>query len=138
VNIEFINEHPSFQFNLEDNFYDKTKSLFISEKVVKDISLCVVFMSDDDLLEINMKHLDHDYFTDIITFPIDETDDFLEADIYISIDRVKANANNYKVDSMRELLRVLLHGCLHLCGYNDHSKEEKRVMRAKEDFYLSF
>ena len=138
MNIEFINEHPSFQFNLEDNFYDKTKSLFISEKVVKDISLCVVFMSDDDLLEINMKHLDHDYFTDIITFPIDETDDFLEADIYISIDRVKANANNYKVDSMRELLRVLLHGCLHLCGYNDHSKEEKRVMRAKEDFYLSF
>ena len=137
MDIEFVNEYDSFDFNQEDVFVDKITKVFTTEKVLKEVSLCFVFMSDDYLLEINKEHLNHDYYTDIITFPIEETEDSLEADIYISIDRVKDNAAEFEVDFNVELLRVVLHGVLHLCGYGDKTEAEIVTMRAKENYYIN-
>lgn len=94
----------------------------------------VIFMSDENLLELNRTYLGHDDYTDIITFPLDE--DPIEAELYISIDRVKDNAAAMDVHTDEELARVMVHGLLHLCGYGDKSDAEKRVMRTMENKYL--
>jgi probable rRNA maturation factor len=97
----------------------------------------VICVSDEYLLEMNMKYLNHDYFTDIITF--DYTNDLVvSGDLYISVDRVVDNANLNGVSVNNEFLRVCVHGVLHLCGYKDKSDSEIAVMREKEDFYLSY
>ncbi len=93
-----------------------------------------VFCSDAYLLDMNKQYLDHDYFTDVITFPMD--DESIFGDIFISTDRVTDNAKTLGVDPHKELLRVMIHGALHLAGYGDKSPEEEKVMREKEDFYL--
>lgn len=94
-----------------------------------------VFCSDDRLLEINKTYLQHDYYTDIITFPL-QTDP-LEATIFISIERVRENAHIYKSDFEDELHRVLAHGLLHLLGQMDKTDEQKKAMRNKEDECLA-
>ena len=96
--------------------------------------LDIVFCSDEFLLEINRNHLDHDYYTDIITFPLN--DNPLIAEIYISIDRVQENAAGLNISFEDELHRVMIHGVLHLCGYDDHEEEDIRMIRKKEEFYL--
>jgi probable rRNA maturation factor len=96
--------------------------------------LDIIFCSDDFLLEVNQKHLGHDFYTDIITFPLNENP--LLAEIYISIDRVKDNAQTLDIPFERELHRVMIHGVLHLCGYDDHEEEDIKIIRKKEDFYL--
>jgi len=98
--------------------------------------IAVIFCSDDYLLEINRKHLEHDYYTDIITFDYGE-EDWVSGDLFISIDTVRSNAQEYGVSFLQELHRVIIHGVLHLCGYGDKSPSEAEIMRAKEDFYLS-
>lgn len=98
--------------------------------------LTVIFCSDDYLLEINNNHLNHDYFTDIITFDYTE-DKIISGDLFISYDRVVENANSFHVELMNELSRVVFHGVLHLCGYKDKSQEDELLMRQKEDFYLN-
>ncbi|MCF0075623.1 rRNA maturation RNase YbeY [Dyadobacter sp. CY261] len=95
-----------------------------------------IFCSDEYLLEINKEYLDHDYFTDIITFDNSEEDNQLEGDIYISVDRVRDNAATFHTDFDTEMRRVLIHGLLHLAGYGDSSEALKTAMRAKEDEYL--
>jgi len=95
-----------------------------------------IFCSDEYLLEINKQYLDHDYFTDIITFDNSEEDKQLEGDIYISVDRVRDNADTFHTDFDSEMRRVLIHGLLHLVGYEDSSEALKTAMRAKEDEYL--
>ena len=92
--------------------------------------LSVVFCSDNYLLELNIKHLGHDYYTDIITF--DYSEETISGDLFISIDRVKDNANSYKVSFSEELNRVIAHGVLHLIGYGDKSESEATTMRIKE------
>ncbi len=103
-------------------------------KTFGDIS--IIFCSDAYLLELNKKYLNHDYFTDIITFDYCEGE-VVSSDIFISVDSVRANAVEYGVPFENELHRVMVHGILHLVGYDDHSEEEVRVMRSKEDFYLA-
>ena len=93
-----------------------------------------VFCTDPFLLEINRTHLDHDYFTDIITFPLN--DDPLIAEIYISIDRVKENASTLGIPFEEELKRVIIHGVLHLCGYDDHEEDDIRIIREKEEEWI--
>lgn len=93
-----------------------------------------IFCSDEFLLEINKKHLGHDDYTDIITFPFEE--DPVAGEIYISIDRVKENAATFGVNFSEELRRVMIHGILHLCGYDDHEDEDIEEIRMKEDVYL--
>lgn len=103
------------------------------------VDLSYVFCTDDYLLNINIEHLDHHTLTDIITFDLSDHPDNpeIEGEIYISIDRVKENADNFKVSFESELSRVLAHGILHLCGYKDKSPVEEQLMREKENFYLS-
>ena len=97
--------------------------------------LQIIFTSDKELLEMNRSFLEHDYYTDIITFPLN--DDPLIAEIYISLERVKDNAATLKVSKKREVMRVMVHGVLHLCGYGDSQPGEKKEMREKENYYLS-
>ena len=96
-----------------------------------------IFCSDEYLLEINKQYLDHDYFTDIITFDNSEEEKVIEGDIYISVDRVRDNAATFNADFEAEMRRVLIHGLLHLMGYQDSDEQLKTDMRAKEDQHLS-
>lgn len=95
----------------------------------------VIFCSDNYILDVNMKYLQHDYFTDIITFDYCEND-ILSGDLFISIDSVRENSEFYGTEFKDELNRVIVHGLLHLIGYDDHSDEDIKMMRSKEDYYL--
>jgi rRNA maturation RNase YbeY len=95
----------------------------------------IIFASDEYLYDLNRIYLNHDYYTDVITFPYNEPG-IIAGDIFISIDRVKENAQTYKTTFTNELNRVIIHGILHLIGYNDKTEQEQSQMRAKEDFYL--
>jgi rRNA maturation RNase YbeY len=96
-----------------------------------------IFCSDDYLLQVNRDHLDHDYYTDIITFDNSETEDKIDGDLFISVDRVADNASQLQIPTEQELRRVLAHGLLHLCGYGDKSEEEAKQMRTKEEEWLA-
>jgi rRNA maturation RNase YbeY len=100
------------------------------------VELQYIFCSDDRLLEINRQFLQHDYFTDIITFPLSEPGQPITAEIYISVDRVRENARQFGNTIQQELLRVIFHGALHLCGYGDKTPQEEKKMRHMEEKYL--
>ena len=97
--------------------------------------ISVIFCSDPYLLEINRKYLGHDYYTDIITFDYSEGDT-ISGDLFISVDTVRSNAEYYSADFKDELDRVIVHGVLHLIGYDDHTDEQSAEMRARENHYL--
>ena len=99
-------------------------------------SLQYVFCSDKYLLNINKQFLNHDYYTDIISFDLSETKGQLVGDIYISVDRVKENARTLKTTQGNELLRVIFHGALHFCGYKDKKPADAKLMRSMEDKWL--
>ena len=102
------------------------------------LSLDIIFCSDEYLLEINNKHLQHDYYTDIITFDLSDPNSTQTiGELYISIDRVKDNALSLQAKFSIELLRVVFHGALHLCGYKDKTPTDIKRMREKEDEYLN-
>ncbi|RZL42349.1 MAG: rRNA maturation RNase YbeY [Pedobacter sp.] len=132
-------------FFLEDVSYNLRDKQLLRNWINQTISsekyslseLNFIFCSDDYLLEINKQYLNHDTFTDIITFDNSEEEKVIFGDIFISIDRIKENAANFKVGMKDELHRVIIHGTLHLLGYPDKKKEEKALMTTKEDFYLA-
>lgn len=135
---------PKVHFNYADrklHYAQKTalkqfvETIFQKEK--KQLAtIRYVFCSDDFLLDINRSSLNHDYYTDIITFDLSEPNQLIESEVYISVDRVKDNAQTNKVSFENELCRVIFHGALHLCGYKDKKKEDVLVMRKKEEYYL--
>lgn len=94
-----------------------------------------VFMNDDSLLAYNQQYLNHDFYTDVITFDDSELS-VINGDILVSMDRIKDNAQLLQTDFKEEFLRVVVHGVLHLCGYKDKLKSEELLMRSKEKFYL--
>jgi len=96
-----------------------------------------IFCSDDYLLEINKEYLDHNYYTDIITFDNSDEQYQIESDIFISLDRVYDNANQLNVPRGTELLRVMAHGVLHLCGFKDKTEEDQTIMTKQENICLS-
>ena len=98
--------------------------------------LSIVFCSDDYLLELNRQFLQHDYYTDILTFLMSERGAPVEGELYISVDRVRDNARALGVPTLQELRRVIIHGSLHLCGYKDKLKKDQELIRQKEDRYL--
>lgn len=114
---------------------DFIQSIFKKEKRSLS-SITYVFCSDAFLLQMNHDFLQHDYYTDIITFGLSEKGEPIEAEVYISLDRVRDNAKNLGHSFRNETLRVIFHGALHLCGYADKMKSEISLMRDKEDQYL--
>ncbi len=101
------------------------------------VELNYIFCSDDHLLKINQEYLGHDYYTDIITFDHSDSENEIEGDIFISIDRIKENAKTLSQAFDQELARALAHGLLHLFGFGDGTDSEKKRMRKKEDACLS-
>ena len=99
-------------------------------------ALSVIFCSDNYILDINQRFLQHDYFTDIITFDYSEGEK-ISGDLFISVDSVRENSIEYETEFEEELHRVIVHGVLHLIGYDDHTDEDIRTMRSKENYYLS-
>lgn len=99
-------------------------------------NISVIFCSDNYILDINQKYLQHDYFTDIITFDYSEGGR-ISGDLFISVDSVRENSVEYVTEFEDELHRVIVHGILHLIGYDDHTEDEIKTMRSKEDYYLS-
>jgi probable rRNA maturation factor len=99
--------------------------------------LTYIFCSDNYLLQINQQYLDHDTYTDIITFDNSGGNNIVTGDIFISIERIRENAAKFNVPEATELHRVIIHGVLHLLGYKDKSAPDKQKMTEKEDFYLS-
>jgi len=122
--------------NIED---EEKKSIWIEtiisneNKKLGDINY--IFCNDNYLLNINKEYLNHDYYTDIITFDYCE-ENHISGDIFISLQRVLDNIQIHKTKYEEELNRVIAHGILHLCGYKDKTQEEKKVMRNKENFYI--
>jgi rRNA maturation RNase YbeY len=96
-----------------------------------------IFCSDEYLLQVNRDYLQHDYYTDIITFDQSEEESKIEGDIFISVDRVQENATKLSITQKQEMTRVLAHGMLHLCGYGDKSEEEAKLMRSKEEEWIN-
>ena len=132
-----ISYHSEIEFNLDDAdpLTDWLSDCISVEKYnIGDISF--IFCSDSFLLEYNVKYLNHNTLTDIITFDY-SLDKLVSGDIFISVERVQENANKFEVRFNDELHRVMIHGILHLCDYNDKTIQEKQQMRQKEDYYLS-
>ena len=100
-------------------------------------SLSIVLCSDTFLHQINLKYLAHDNLTDIITFDYTNSPGTINGEIYISIDRIKENADTFNQTIRREMHRVIFHGILHLCGYKDKLRDDQKLMRQKEDEYLT-
>ena len=98
--------------------------------------IVIIICKDDYLLEKNIKFLNHDTLTDVISFDY-STDKNISGDIFVSIDRIKENAKTYNVTFLKELDRVMVHGLLHLLGYNDKAEKDAKEMKNKENFYLS-
>lgn len=134
--IQYFSEEIDFSLQNQPSI-DKWISELISSNNYTLTDLNYIFCSDEYLLQINKEHLDHDYYTDIITFDNSESQEEIESDLFISIDRVKENAQNLDHSFDHELHRVMIHGLLHLFGFHDKTEEEKKVMREKEDHCLS-
>lgn len=100
-------------------------------------SISIILCSDEYLLQMNKSYLNHNYYTDVLTFDLSENQNEIAGDIFISNDRIIENARKYKVSTQDELKRIILHGVLHLIGYIDSSREEKGKMKEKEDHYLA-
>lgn len=133
--ISYFLEDTNFKFNTRRRTSRWLKSVAeIENRSIGEIN--IIFCSDPYILDLNIKSLNHHFFTDIITFDYCEGD-ILSGDLYISVDTVRANAEFYNTDFDNELYRVIVHGILHLIGYDDHSDEEIAVMRSKEDFCLN-
>lgn len=132
INFEFIDRER----DLSENSLNRWLKKVVDEENKTLGILTVVLGSDEWLLEKNIEFLKHDYYTDIITFDYTE-DDTISGDLLISLDRVIDNATQNNVSRETELNRVIVHGVLHLIGYNDKSPKESELMRKKEDYYLS-
>lgn len=134
MGIQYFNEDvplPKLRKRKSTSWIKET--ILFEGKRVGDISF--IFCSDNYLLEVNKTYLDHDYFTDIITFDYVEGS-LINGDIFISIDRVRENSIEFKTTFDDELNRILIHGVLHLLGYKDKNKKDKLLMTEKEDIYL--
>lgn len=132
--IYFHLEEVEFQIGNEEILQEWLTGVIVTEqKELEEINY--IFCSDEYLLKVNQDYLDHDYYTDIITFPYRYQP--IKSDIFISVDRVIDNAQKHDSTTSQELHRVMVHGLLHMLGYDDHSDEDVKQMRQKEDHYLA-
>lgn len=136
---------PLIQFFEEDTSYKIKNKLAVRQWITETVQaegnklteLSFIFCSDEYLLQINRQYLDHDTYTDIITFDNSTLENGITGDIFISIDRIRENALKFNIAEADELHRVIIHGVLHLLGYKDKTPADKKKMTFKEDFYLN-
>lgn len=133
--VRYFCEDIKFEFK-NKQLNNRWLKMVAGSEVKKLGDVSIIFCSDNYILDVNMRYLQHDYFTDIITFDYCEGNT-LSGDLFISIDTVRENAVEYGVEFEDELHRVIVHGLLHLIGYDDQTPEEQKVIHAKEDYYLS-
>lgn len=136
ASINFFSEKKRFKLTNPKKTISWIKSVIKREGATL-TSLSYIFCSDEYLRQVNIQYLGHKTYTDIITFNYNPSERELDGEIYISVDRVRENAETFKTDFKTELHRVIIHGVLHLVGFNDKTKTEKSRMREKEDSYLS-
>ena len=134
--IDFFSEDIDFELPQQEQVIAWLQSVAKSENA--DIQeLSYVFCTDEYLLEMNQQYLEHDTFTDVITFDYAEEEGIIEGDVFISVERTRENASGLGIAHLDELHRVMVHGLLHLLGYTDKTEADQQEMRNKEDFYLS-
>ena len=133
--VSYYTEDTKFSFK-ERRLTSRWLRLVAESEIRRLGDIAIIFCSDNYILDVNMKDLQHDYFTDIITFDYCEGDR-LSGDLFISVDSVRENAREFGTEFEDELNRVIVHGILHLIGYDDHSKKDIALMRSKENYYLS-
>ena len=131
----YFNFETEFDLKNQDKLTEWVKAT-IKEEKHKFEEISYIFCDDKYLLNLNINYLGHDTLTDIISFDY-SVGKIISGDIYISIERVKENANTFKVDFYEELHRVIIHGILHYCGYKDKTENDKKIMRGKENYYLN-
>jgi probable rRNA maturation factor len=134
--VHFYFENVHLTLKERGNLKGFINNLIIKEKR-KLNNLNYIFCSDQALLRINRKYLGHNFYTDVVTFDLSSSPKEILADIYISVARIKENAKNLQIPIKEELHRVMFHGLLHLCGYNDKTEHQKKLMRKMEDFYTT-
>ena len=135
-NILINNLHPTFKSPLSSKSVKSVVSLVLGGEKCKLTELSINLVDNPTIKKINKKYLSHSYYTDIITFPYNNNKSQIEGEIFISLDTVKKNAQIYNTGYKNELKRVIIHGCLHLAGYNDKTKQQKELIRGKENFYI--
>jgi probable rRNA maturation factor len=136
---------PAIHFFQDDSTYVLKHKLKVKQWIKDTITaegfklneLNFIFCSDAYLLTVNQQYLNHDTYTDIITFDNAEQEGYLTGDIFISAERIAENAQKFNVDAATEMHRVIIHGTLHLLGYKDKTTTDKKLMTQKEDFYLT-
>lgn len=131
------NLHPSVNPPLSSKSIRELVSLVMHGENCALSQLAINLIDDKNIKKINNSYLKHNYFTDIITFPYNEQKSSIEGEIFISLDTVRKNAKLYNSSIKGEFSRVIIHGCLHLAGFDDRSKKQKELIRAKENYYLS-
>ena len=136
---EFVNVHAVNDKSRQKSFKQRTKQLvknILKKEELKCSYINLVFCDDEKIRDINKKYLKHDYETDVLTFYDKDEDGLIESDVIVSVDTVLENSKRYKIRFEDELNRVVVHGVLHLCGYDDDTRSDKIKMRKKENFYL--
>lgn len=134
MNINIFYDQVSFRLKGKAKILELIKKVIRSEKKIPG-DLNIIITNDDSLLSINREFLKHNYFTDVIAFDY-SSGKIVSGEIYVSFDTIKRNASNYKVSLKKEFLRVIIHGTLHLCGYNDSNSVEKDNMHKLEDKWI--
>jgi len=129
-----FNYETDFSLEDEDRLAAWISSVITSEGFTEE-EINYIFCDDEYLFKLNVEFLDHDTLTDIISFDY-SIGKIIQGDIFISVERVKENAEDFNVEFLNELHRVMVHGVLHYCGYKDKSETDESLMRSKEDFYL--
>ena len=134
--IQFFTEDLIYRIRQKKKLRKELEQVIASEKYLC-VPVNMILCSDRFLRKYNKRFLNHNYLTDVITFDFSDEPGYLSGDIYISLDRVRENAWKYKVSLRVELLRVMIHGILHLMRMDDKSDKEREAMKLKEDYYLN-
>ena len=123
--------------DLDDDWLNSICKNILIDKNQNTATISIILTNDKKLLQLKNQYFQQDVLTDVITFNLEENGDPIDGEIYISLHRVSENAKEFKQDTGRELKRVIIHGCLHLLGYDDQTPEEEKTMTRMEDHYLS-
>ena len=122
---------------IDNDWLNSACNNILNDKDQNTATISIILTNDKKLLELKNQYFKQDLLTDVITFNLEEDGDPIDGEIYISLKRVSENAREFKQDTGRELKRVIIHGCLHLLGYDDQTREGKKTMTRMEDHYLS-